>query len=443
MQTRTSPLPLAAASKSSIPAWLLALGAHGFLVVVLYTAFYNFGLFDNAPSATQLICWDAGWFYSVKVNGYLVQEGQSNIPFFPLFPYLWRLLGLDAVGISVVNAGLLLLSGAWLGRTFGLRRHQVLLLLSLPPVMFCLVPYAEALFFFFGVILLRGLHRQHLGLTVLGLLGCCLTRSAATLFVPALVLAEALACTSRADLPRLALRLGAGLLTVAAALGVVAYLHWQATGNALALFNSYQHWGHEINWRLPGLLHSAAGVPMLALDLLALLTMLLATVAALGLGIRWLLGWFRPGLAGAAPSRAVVFSLGYCVGIAAFMVLYQAGDLANSSRYVLATPFFGVLLAQLPRWQSLKRSARWAWVIGAGSLIVVLAVWCGWPFRFPGFFPGEAVFYFAVWAVYVGLYLVAFSAWRYDREVRTALYILNVVYQMVLLNLFLLPTWMG
>jgi hypothetical protein len=443
MQTRTSLPPPTAAGKTDGLAWLLVLAGHGLLVVVLYAAFYNFGLFDNAPSDMRLICWDAGWFYSVKAEGYVAKGGQSNIPFFPLFPYLWRLLRLEGVGISLVNAGLLLLSGAWLGRTFGLRRHQVLLLLSLPPIMFCWVPYAEALFFFFGVILLRGLHRQHLGLTVLGLLGCCLTRSAATLFVPALVLAEALACTSRADLPRLALRLGAGLLTVAAALGAVSFLHWQATGNALALLDSYQHWGHEISWQLPRLLHSTAGVPMLGLDLLALLTVLLATAAALGLGIRWLVGWFRPGPAGPGPSRAVVFSLGYCVGIAAFMVLYQAGDLANSSRYVLATPFFGVLLAQLPRWQGLKRSARWAWVAGASSLMVALAVWCGWPFRFPGFFPGEAVFYFAVWAVYVGLYLAAFSAWHYGREVRTGLYVLNVVYQVVLLNLFLLPAWMG
>ncbi|MBO2008326.1 hypothetical protein [Hymenobacter negativus] len=309
--------------------------------------------------------------------------------------------------------------------------------------MFCLVPYAEALFFFFGVILLRGLHRQHLGLTLLGLLGCCLTRSAATLFVPALVLAEVLACTSRADLPRLALRLSAGLATIAAALGMVMYLHWKATGNAFALLESYQHWGHEITWLLPKQLHSSAGAPMLGLDLLALLTVTLATGAALGLCIRWLRGWLRPSPAEVAPSRAVVFSLGYCVGILAFLGLYQAGDLANSSRYVLATPFFGVLVAQLPHWQHLRRTTRWQLIGVVSSLMLALAVWCGWPLRFPGFFPGETIFYFLMWAVYVWLYLAAFSTWRYSREVRTGLYVVNVMYQMVLLNLFLLAAWLG
>ena len=426
-------------------AWLVTLAGHALFVATVYSVLYATGLLQNAPNPDNIIGWDAGWFNSVRTGGYVGSSGQTNIPFFPLFPYLWRLLGVGGLGISAVNAGLLLLGAAWLGRTFGLRRHQVLLLLSVPPVFFCFVPYAEALFFLFGAVLLRGLHRQHLGLTVLGLLGCCLTRSAATLFVPALVLAEVLACTARPQLPRLVARLGAGLLAVAGALGTVFYLHYRATGNLWALFVAYEHWGHAPSWPQLHQLHSSAGITVLWFDALALLVGLMAGVACLGLGVRWLAGWFRPGPAPVAPSRAVVFALGYCAAAVGFILVYQqASDITGASRYVLATPFFGLLLAQLARWRQLGPAGRWA---GAGLLaagVVGVAVWLGWPARFPGFYPAETQWFFALWVVYLGLYgLAAPRAGRYRREVRAGLYVANVVYQAFLLNLFLGATWLG
>lgn len=426
--------------------WMFTLAGHTLFLVVIYSILYAVGLLEYAPSPQGLIRWDAGWFSSVRNFGYdkVITNGQSNIPFFPLFPYLWRLLGLDGLGISLVNGGLLLVGAAWLGRTFELRRHQVVLILSVPPVFFCLVPYAEALFFLFGAVLLRGLHRQHLGLTILGLLGCCLTRSAASLFVPVFVLAEMLSCLSRHDLPRVALRLGAGLAAMAVGLGAVMYMHYLATGNPWALFVAHQHWDHVPHWPLPTRVHSTAGIAVLWLDLLALFTGLMALVACAGLGIRWLIGWFRAREAPAAPSRAVVFALGYCVAAISFILLYQSGDLVGSSRYVLATPFFGVLLAQLPQWRTLSRTARWGVAGLASAVAFAIALWCGWPSRFPSFFPAEANWHFGCWAVYLVLYLLAApKVSRYGRELRAGLYVLHVIYQAFLLNLFIGAVWLG
>jgi hypothetical protein len=416
---------------------------HALLLIVVYAALYAFGILTTAPSAKTLISWDAGWFDSVRLHGYVSGKGQTNIPFFPLFPYLWRLSGLNALGISIVNACFMFLGSVWLARTFALSRQQVLVLLATPPLFFCLAPYAEGLFFLFGAVLLHGLHRRHLAYTTLGLLGCCLTRSAATLFIPAFVLAEVLACISLAEVPRLLLRLLTGLLAMGAALGSVMYLHFRTTGDAFALFSSYKNWGHEM--QLPptfDFLHSSAGVPMLGLDLLAMLVGALAIIACLWLSIRWLRGWWQPQPA-SPPSRAVVFSLGYCVGIFAFMVLYQDGDLANNSRYVLGTPFFSLLLVQLANWQRLKAALRWLTVGIALCVAIGLAIWCGWPARMPGFFPAESTFFFAVWLGYIACYLAAFSATQYGREIRTGLYIINVVYQMVLFNFFIGGVWMG
>ena len=425
--------------------WLLLLLGHALFVTAVYSVLYTTGLLNYAPNAQELVTWDAGWFDSIRSHGYhSLRNGQSNIPFFPLFPYLWRLLGLDGLGISIVNMGLLLLGVAWIGNTFSLRRGQVLLILSVPSIFICFVPYAEALFFVFGAILLRGLHRQHLGLTMLGLLGCCLTRSAATLFVPAFVLAEVIACTSRAELPKLVWRLSLGIVAMAAALGTVIYMHNEATGNPLVFFAAHEQWGHKIQWPLKTQLHSSAGLVVLWLDAFALLTGLVAATSCTWLVVRWLRGFYQKGPAPAAPSRAVVFSLGYIVAAICFILLYQADDLVGSSRYVLATPFFGIVLAQLPRWQQLAKRIKWAVVIFAVVLSVLVALWLGWPLRFPGFLPAEAHWLFAVWMSYIALYLLsAPGTWRYGREVQAGLYVFNVVYQAYLLNLFLGQVWLG
>lgn len=413
------------------------------MVVAVYAALYAFGVLPYAPSEQTLYQWDVGWYESIRDGGYKAVEGaQSNLAFFPLFPYLWRLLGFGRVEMGLFNMGLLLLGGALFGRTFGLQRREVALLLSVPLLFFCFVPYTEALFFLFGVLMLRGLHRQQLGLTMLGLLGCCLVRAAATLFVPALVLTELVACTSKAAVPLLLRRLGGSLLAMAATLGLVMYLHYQNTGDPLFYIQAVKHWSHEPRWPLPSRLHSSAGIPVIGFDLLAMLIGCLSVLGGLFLGVRWLVGWRRL-VPPAAPSRAIIFSVCYCAGIALVILLYQEGDLANSSRYVLATPFFSLLLLQLARLPHLSRSRRWQLLGIGGAAALGLAIWCGWPARFPGFFPAEAHFFFACWAAYLGLYVMAFSSLPYQRELRTGLYIINIVCQALLLNLFLAGTWIG
>jgi hypothetical protein len=423
--------------------WLLTVAGHLLFVVFVYAALYCVGLLDNPYSDKTVATWDAGWYASIRDVGYSANPGgQSNVAFFPLFPYTWRVLGLSYLGISLVNIAVLMLGAVWLSRTLGLRRWQLLLLLSMPPLFFGAVPYSEALSFLFGAILLRGLHRRQLGFTLLGLLGCCLTRSATMIFIPAFILSELLACTSRADLPRLVGGLAAGLLVIAGAMAGVLYMHFLVTGSFWEFFEAQKQWGHEFHWPLPSRIRSSAGIPVLGLDLLALLASCLSVLTGLWLGVRWLRGWWQA-QPPVAPSRAVVFSLVYCGGVIAAVVVYQSGDLANSSRYVLATPYFALLVTQLTGWQRLSRRLQALWVGGAGLLALGLAVWCGAPMRFPGFLPSQALFFFGCWLAYVSWYLLAYTSWRYDRETRTGLYVVNVVYMAFLLNSFLGSIWVG
>jgi hypothetical protein len=49
--------------------------------------------FPSLPALDGWARWDAGWFFSVIDRGYYVSDGQSNVPFFPLYPLVSYVVG--------------------------------------------------------------------------------------------------------------------------------------------------------------------------------------------------------------------------------------------------------------------------------------------------------------------------------------------------------------
>ena len=77
------------------------------LFIVLYVILCLIGLIEYFPNNVNLVSWDAVWYNGIKDNGYYYDPSrQSSVAFFPLFPYLWRLIGVNAVGISFFNFSL-------------------------------------------------------------------------------------------------------------------------------------------------------------------------------------------------------------------------------------------------------------------------------------------------------------------------------------------------
>ena len=417
-------------------AWALLL--HVGILLSAYATLYAFGMLPVLPDNTNLLSWDAGLFYRLSQTGY--DDATSGInAFFPLLAGIWHLTGFSAIQISVFNAGCALGGMALLGWAFRLTGRQMLVALSGPMLLFLFVPYAEALFFLWGSCLLAGLHRQRLGLVVLGLLGACLTRSAATLLIPAYLFAELLWWHRGSWSAWQWGRLGAGILTCVGAVGTVMLIQYRSHGDAWAFYKVHALWGQA--WRLPTtVLHSSAGINVLWLDATALVVAILSVVSCLVLGLRWLRSWFGPSSA-EPPSKAVLFSLGYCVGAAFFIVFYQDADLVGLGRYILASPFFVVLLWQawaLPV-ATVRRLA--AAVLGAG-LIVVLTLGGIW--GFDSFYPGQALVYFGLLLLYPLAYLAVNPrlSSRY-REISTALYVINILGMIYLHNLFLQVIWIN
>ena len=416
---------------------LAALALHAGLVVALYSALYCFGVFSALPDAEHLLSWDAVALRSISQGGYAANTADHKA-FFPLAPYAWRYLHLDALGASLLNAACVLTGLYLLGRTFALPSRLLLLLASAPLLLFGLVPYTEGFFFLFTALLLRGLHRGQLVLTLLGLLGCCLTRSAGTLFVPAYLFAELLAWGETSSGRVLARNLAAGLATIAASVGIVVWVQATPGRSLVAFYEVHGNWGHIA--RLPFFpLFSSAGTPVLWLDALALMVSLLSLVGCAALGLRWLAQRWR-GQVQLGVSKAVLFAMGYCVGAGYFILFYQGGDLVGMSRYVLGSGFWGALLFQA--WQSEVRT-RWALAALVAAWAVV-AVAAGLPGRFENFAPGEALWYFGLLLLYAACYWLAQarrSPWF--REITTGLYFLNLLTMVYLLHQFLNKIWVN
>lgn len=411
---------------------VLLTALHVLLLTALGSALYNFGIIRYLPTTTTLDRWDVYWYEQIAREGYSYSAtSTSNVAFFPLFPYLWRLSGLDRLGIGLVNAGLFLAAFTWLTHQLQVPARLRLLLASTPSLLFMVVPYTEALFFVFATLLVLGLRRQRLGWWFLGLLGCGLTRSASTMFTPALLF-MVLLWAAQPGQARTALRWGAvGLLALGLSVGVVATMQWQQVGEPFAFALAQRFWGHFL--QMPVFpLTDPSGINVLWLDALALWLGVAAVGLCCGLAWRWL-RQVRGGETAAALPPQVVFALGYCVSVFLFILLYQAGSVWNIGRYIFTTPFFVVLVVYL------SSRPAWPWrrylLIAAASMLLWQA-FGAYTLDFDTYTTPQALWYFGL----VTAYLLAYLAWRqlrWQAEVTMLLYVFNLVMLLHLLEGFL------
>ncbi|HEX8330235.1 MAG TPA: hypothetical protein VF629_22080 [Hymenobacter sp.] len=274
-----------------------------------------------------------------------------------------------------------------------------------------------------------GLHRERLGWWMLGLLGCGLTRSASAMFTPALLFTTLL-WASQPGQARRALRWGgAGLLAVAGSVGAVAFFQWLQVGEPFAFVKAQKFWGRGLQWpQLP--FFTPSGINMLWLDALGLWLGAASITTGLWLGVRWLKRRQHP-LPNVPP--VVLFALGYCISIALFIVLYQAGSIWNFSRYLFATPFFVVLV-----WH-LNAQPAWPRHYYFYLLLATLVLWQtfgAFTLEFDNFTWGQALWYFGLLSAYLFAYLMLRQL-RWQREITMVLYMFNLVMQLHLLECFL------
>jgi Dolichyl-phosphate-mannose-protein mannosyltransferase len=299
------------------------------------------GAATDMSARARLVRWDGQWYASIAAHGYgpdrLVPDGRtlSDLAFFPLFPFVERLVG-SGTGLRYVDAGLLIAALASVvaacgiyvvaQRLYGVRAGAITVVVwaALPIGIVESMAYSEALFTAFAAWTVQALLDRRWLLAGLLATLAGLTRPVGVAVAAAVVVTAAVAL-ARGERDRLRAVLGAA----AAPLGWLGYVAWVAvrTDDPLGYFAVGREWGNGFDggvtfgrW-VGGFLTGAQ--PWLGLLLI---------LAVAGLGALLVLS-----IRDRQPLPLLVYSAAMV-----FVAMTSSGFFGSKPRYLL--PAFGLLL---------------------------------------------------------------------------------------------------
>jgi len=277
-------------------------------------------------SVNNFLNWDAAHYFAVMQNGY----HDENVAFFPLFPVFWRIIHASIAGISIINGLLYIVALAWLAAEFNIQRKNLLLVASVSSLIFMFLPFSEAVFFFTTAMILVGLNKESMLLVCTGLFLAGCARPVATIFIPAILVAEYL-CNreGKVRLERIFLQLFFCLLGIF----IVFVLQYKETGKWFTFFEYQKNWDNYL--RLPKFpLASWAGGYIVRLDALAFFCGVAAFV--------WLTSITMKAKAQKKDviNKPLVFSLAYLTVLTLTVLFTKGGTFNSFNRYLFASSFF-------------------------------------------------------------------------------------------------------
>lgn len=311
------------------------------LLLIAVSALTAYAL--GVPFEVSPTYFDTGWYTAIKTIGY--QSPQSPA-FFPGFPYLWKALHLGPLGMAVFNGCLWLLGVHLLKRSKAIAWESLLFSMLIPVSVFFLIPYSESLFFVSVVLVIIGLQRDDVRLTVLGILVSALIRPTAAVIIPSLFIARLI--TTKAFVPSLKKGLIEG---VAGLIGVAIVFSIQSldTGKWLSFFEAQQAWGNAVttpSW----VLKTWGGHVITQLD-----------GSALFVGIMSLFLVIRAAKRKVTLNALQLFGLSGIALTCLLVMFTRSGYVFSLNRFVYATAFFPLAIDAF-RSIEIKRK-EWKWVI--------------------------------------------------------------------------------
>lgn len=297
----------------------------------------------GVPLEVSSTYFDTGWYTAIKSIGY--QSPQSPA-FFPGFPFLWKALHIGPAFMGAVNAVFWIL-GVWLLKQSKAIAVESLFFSMLVPVsLFFFIPYSESLFFVSVVLVILGLQRDDIRLTVLGIVVSALIRPTAAVIIPSLFIARLI--TTRAFIPSLKKGIIEG---VAGLVGVAIVFSIQSidTGEFLSFFEAQKEWGNGVtspSW----VLKTWGGHVITQLD-----------GSALFIGIMCLFVLIRSAQQKATLNAVQLFGIAGITLTCLLVMFTRSGYVFSLNRFVYATAFFPLAI---DGFRSLKiKKADWKWVV--------------------------------------------------------------------------------
>jgi hypothetical protein len=423
---------------------LLGFILYAVLFFVIYNLLLFFNLINTVPDGTNVVKWDAVWYDSIRTKGYeYYWYMASNSAFFPLFSYVWKVLHLNGIGISVFNFLLFIFSILILVKNFSPETHKVLLYVSLPTSIFFFLPYSESFFFFFSTIFLVGLHKNNFRLIFWGLFFASLTRATALFFIPSIIAMEILNSESFLDKKGLKNILFYSSASVIGLLIVVLFQYVQTNEWFPFAKQQFRFWKHVL--AIPEFpLLSHGGEKSLWIDSFAFFTGVCSffiLIAALIIKI------FKKKIT-FETNKPFLFSSGYIVMLTLYSLFFNPKCLDaqttidSINRYIFSTSFFFVFFIFALRSFSFnfRNVALFIFLLigvlflsGLGTKLVFLGV--------NSSLLHSNLFFFSLFT-YIFLHYLS-SHPIYGKSIAYSLFTLNIILSILSLHNFITGNWAG
>ncbi len=390
---------------------------------------------------TNFIKFDAGWYATIVSHGYDYGSAtESNTAFFPLFPYVWRLLiwATDSIWTICLFNSFLFTAGLYiLKKVFEFSWTLFLVFLSLPTMMFMMVPYTEGLFFFFSALFLGGLRTGNRYMMIGGLFLAGITRPVAMFFIPVLIMVEIFTFRDLRTFFRNVLQFVTVPLLSLTAVFTFQYVQ---TGKWFGFWNVHSKiFYHKFAWpEFP--LNTWGGPRILWHDGFAFFFAMAAVAALIIVAVRRL----RKSEGVDEPQRPQLFSMGYLAVTGLYILFFNGRDsvggttLVSADRYITATAYFAVFVHWLAGSFSRDTLLRIACFV---LLLLTFVSYRTFGVRFASYNTFELFTYRLLFAINIGLYVISMTGM--GRRLLPLVYIFNVPLQLILLHHFAQGEWVG
>jgi hypothetical protein len=292
---------------------------YGVLAILIFA--YTVSYSPELLSKDVLLFFDAVHYQSVSTQGY---ETHFEVAFFPLFPFLWKFLGLSLIGVCVFNAVLYISCLAFVARIEKLDWIDYFIALALPSAIFYFIPYSEALYFSCSVLILYGMRSNNFPIQIVGIVLCSFCRPILPVLLPAIFLWHFICRSS------ISKTIISGSAVLSGTL-LAFFVHWMYTGNFLSYFTAFNTW--DYNFKFPLLpLTSGGGGTIRQLDGYALLFG--------GFSILLIIRLLQDSVWNRNDSDKI-FSLAYLSFFALLIIsLMRGGRLDSMNRFIFCSPYF-------------------------------------------------------------------------------------------------------
>ncbi|MCX6350313.1 MAG: hypothetical protein NTX03_00450, partial [Bacteroidetes bacterium] len=319
----------------------------------------------------------------------------------PLFPLVWKALGLNSIGISIFNFLLFCFSVSLLLKVF-LKKEQNLwvyisLFIASPFMVFFIIPYSESVFFFSVTLLFYGVMKNKYPYYFAGGILISMARSASFFIAIPILILEIIFLFSRTKISLAIKESALKILPFVIGFLVVLCIQYYYSNSWNAFLEAQAHWPKStiitlnfVDWSFEGFGLACFAIFFAAIPaFLLFFNLIFSDKSPLNFPLN-----SKEEFTISPEKYITLISVFYLILIFIYTLLARGGSLNSFPRYSLATPFFYVIILYVSQNFSLKKQALYSLI-----LLVLLVAFLAWVS-----YGGDKISFY-----YLGMYLSLFS----------------------------------